>query len=116
MSSILNDVKHFIGPSAIYAYFDPDLIMQINTSLFELNQLGVGPEDPFVVEDENDEWEDLLLDSGKLEAAKTYVCLKVRMYFDPPQTGTLLNAIEKQLDRLEWRLNVAVDPGDEEDV
>ena len=115
MSSILNDVKKAIGPSATYEYFNPDLIMHINTALFELNQLGVGPDEPFVIEDDKAEWSDFLL-SSKIEAAKTYVCLKVRMYFDPPQTGTLINAIEKQLDRLEWRLNVAVDPGDEEEV
>lgn len=115
MSSILNDVKHFIGPSASYKYFDPDIIMQINTVFFELNQLGVGPAEPFIVNSETEEWSDAL-DETKIEAVKTYVCLKVRMYFDPPQTGTLINAIEKQLDKLEWRLNVAVDPGEEENA
>lgn len=115
MSSILNDVKHFIGPSASYEYFDQDVIMQINTVFFELNQLGVGPDKPFVITGAKEEWSDFLGDTD-LEAAKTYTCLQARMYFDPPQTGTLVNAINDQLKKLEWRLNVAVDPGDEEDV
>ena len=114
MSSILEDVKHFIGPSAQYEYFDPDVIMQINTAFFELNQLGVGPDKPFVIVDGSEEWDEFASNTDT-EAMKTYICLKTRMYFDPPQTGTLINAIEKQLDRLEWRLNVAVDPGNEED-
>ena len=115
MSSILNDVKHFIGPSASYEYFDQDIIMQINTVFFELNQLGVGPDTPFVIESDEEEWGDFL-GGTDLEAAKTYTCLQVRMYFDPPQTGTLIDAINNQLKKLEWRLNVAVDPSGEEDV
>ena len=113
MSSILNDVKKVIGPSANYDVFESDLIMHINTVFFELNQLGVGPDEPFVLEGSSQEWTDFI-DSSELEAVKTYVCLQTRMYFDPPSTGTLINAINDQLKKLEWRLNVAVDPKAEE--
>lgn len=111
MSSILEDVKKGIGPSVTYSVFDDELIMHINTVLFELNQLGVGPEEPFVVESSDDEWESFLGDKT-VEAAKTYVILKCRMYFDPPTSGVLVNAINEQLKELTWRLNVAVDPKD----
>ena len=112
MSSILEDVKKVIGPSASYDVFEQDLIMHINTTLFELNQLGVGPEEPFVIEDDSAEWSDFVSGSAS-EACKTYVCLQTRMYFDPPSSGTLINAINEQLKKLEWRLNVAVDPKEE---
>ena len=112
MSSILEDVKKAIGPSASYEIFDQEIIMHINTVLFELNQLGVGPDKPFVIEDDSAEWSDFATGAAA-EACKSYVCLQTRMYFDPPTSGTLINAMNDQLKKLEWRLNVAVDPGDE---
>ena len=112
MSSILNDVKKHIGPSALYSVFDDEIIMHINTVFFELDQLGIGSDKPYVIEDKSDEWEDFI-DVEKLSAVKTYVCLQCRMYFDPPTNGTLISAINDQLKKLEWRLNVAVDPDDD---
>lgn len=109
MSSILNDVKKAIGPSAEYEIFEPEIIMHINTVLFKLNRLGVGPDDPFVIEDDGAEWSDFVTGVAA-EACKTYICLQTRMYFDPPTSGTLINAINEQLKELEWRLNESVDP------
>lgn len=114
MSSILEDVKKGIGPSVTYSVFDDELIIHINTVLFELNQLGVGPDKPFVVQTGDEEWSDFL-DDNEVEAAKTYVILQTKMYFDPPTSGILVNAINDQLKKLEWRLNVAVDPKDDGD-
>ena len=111
MSSILEDVKKGIGPSVTYSVFDDELIMHINSVLFELNQLGIGSEDPFVVESADDEW-DSFLENNNVEAVKTFVILKCKMYFDPPTSGVLVNAINEQLKELTWRLNVAVDPGE----
>jgi hypothetical protein len=36
---------------------------------------------------------------------KSYVSMKVRLMFDPPTTGTLTDAINKQISELEWRMN-----------
>ena len=41
---------------------------------------------------------------------KTYITLKVRVIFDPPLTSSVLEAMNKEISQLEWRLNVAVDP------
>ena len=38
-------------------------------------------------------------------SVKSYVFLKVRQLFDPPQTSYLITAVEKQIEELEWRLN-----------
>ena len=43
---------------------------------------------------------------------KTYVYLKVKKIFDPALTGTVANAEAEIIKELEWRLNVAVDPGE----
>lgn len=109
IESILDSVKKVIGPSTSYTVFDPDLIMHINTAFFNLYQLGV-TEEPFVITGSDETWEDFHADTD-LEAVKTFVVLKTRMYFDPPTHTALISAINEQLKELEFRLNVAVDPG-----
>ena len=42
----------------------------------------------------------------RVEAAKQYIYLKVRTVFDPPTSGSVLEAYKKQIEELEWRLNV----------
>lgn len=113
MESILNSVKKALGPTENYTYFDPELIMFINSCFSVLTQLGVGPSEGYRIESDADEWSDFTDDDAKLEMVKTYVYLSVRLVFDPPQHGSLLDAMEKQKKELEWRLNVAVDPKEE---
>lgn len=108
--SILLTIKKLIGPSLDYSVFDTDLIVHINSALMVLNQLGIGPENGFVVTGESETWGDFLGDTNKLEGVKTYVYLKVRMVFDPPTTGALTDAYKEMIKELEWRLNVMVDP------
>ena len=108
--SILNNIKKLLGPSADDKNFDPDIIMHINTAFSVLCQLGVGPTTGFSISDESKEWSDFLPpDSTKLEMVKTYVYLKTKLYFDPPPTGVLIDAINRQISELEWRINVAAE-------
>ena len=111
IESILDSVKKLIGPSITYSAFDPDLVMHINTAFFSLYQLGVTNE-PFSITGNDETWEDFHSGSD-LEAVKTYIGLKTRMYFDPPTNAALISAINEQLKELEWRLNVEVDPKEE---
>ena len=108
IESILDSVKKIIGPSVSYNVFDPDLVMHINTIFFTLYQLGV-TEEPFSITGNDETWEDFHTGSD-LEAVKTYVGLKARMYFDPPTNAALISAINEQIKELEFRINVAVDP------
>ena len=113
ITSILTSTKKMLGIDESYTHFDPDIIMHINTAFFNLNQLGVGPETPFMIEDKSTDWDEFA-GEGDAEAVKTYVFLKVRSYFDPPQNGTHINAMNEQIKELEWRLNAQVDPGEED--
>ena len=112
MDSILNSIKKLLGITEDYKHFDPDIIIHINSVFFTLNQLGVGPEDPFIIEDESATWDEFSPD-GDVEAVKSYVGLKVKLLFDPPTHGSLMSAIQEQIKEYEWRLNVQVDPGKE---
>ena len=43
-------------------------------------------------------------DGPVLNMCKTYVELKVRLYFDPPTLGTVLDKMQDQVNELEWIL------------
>lgn len=104
--SILRDIKKMLGLDVDYNPYDTDVIVLINSALMVLCQLGVGPKAGFVVKDYSSKWSDFLVNEVKLEAAKQYIYLKVRMTFDPPSSSAVLSSYEKQIQELEWRLNV----------
>lgn len=106
MESILTTVKKSIGPSAEYEYFNPDIIMHINSVFFDLTQMGVGPPEGFLIEDDTAIWEDFIPESGTFEAVKSYMCLRVKQLFDPPAGSAQAEALQRQIDKWEWRLNV----------
>ena len=110
MDSILTSIKKLLGITEEYENFDQDIIMHINSAFMILNQLGVGPKSGFSINDKSSTWNEFIQESSNLEAVKTYVHLKVKLMFDPPLSSTVIEAIKSQINELEWRLNVSVDP------
>lgn len=106
--SILTSTKKILGIAEDYTVFDLDIITHINTAFSTLTQLGVGPADGFMIEDETAVWADFdpVDDHLNYNSVKSYVFLKVKQLFDPPTTSYLISAYEKQIEELEWRLNV----------
>lgn len=111
MDSILNTIKKLLGLDASYTAFDTDVIIGINSAFSTLHQLGVGPASGFAITGATEKWDDYLDDYGTLENVKQYIYLKTRYVFDPP-TGGVLTAMDAVIKELEWRINVAVDPGE----
>lgn len=109
MESILTSIKKLLGITEDYEHFDPDIIMHINSVFMILTQLGVGPSEGFVIEDELAKWTDFTEDTTKIEAVKTYIYLKVKLLFDPPSSGVVTESINRTIGELEWRLNVAAE-------
>jgi hypothetical protein len=107
--SILTSTKKVLGLDADYTPFDTDILMHINSAFATLHQLGVGTETPFYIEDATPTWSAFLGNDARLNSVKTYVYLKVRLVFDTPGTSYLIQAMERQITELEWRLNVADD-------
>jgi hypothetical protein len=105
-TSILTSTKLALGLVEEYTAFDPQIIMYINSVFSTLNELGVGPDVGFMIEDKDATWSAFLGNDPRLNSVKTYVYLRVRLLFDPPNTGFTTTAIEKQIKELEWRLNV----------
>lgn len=104
IGSILTSIKKLLGIEADYTQFDFDILIYINSAFTNLYQLGVGPVTAFSITDDTATWSDFISTRVDIEAVKAYVYLKVRLIFDPPQTGYLLDAIKAQLLELEWRL------------
>lgn len=109
--SILNSVKKLLGLTKDYTAFDQDVIMNINSVFMTLNQIGVGPEKPFVIKGSEETWDQFLSNINQLESVKMYMFMKVRLAFDPPTSSTVLESYKNQIAELEWRLNSAVDFG-----
>lgn len=103
--SILELVKKAIGPVESYDYFEPDIIMHINSTFSILQELGVGPQQPFEITGSDETWADFFQDTPPINLVKTYVYLKAKLYFDPPTSGVLHEALERQISEAEWRLN-----------
>lgn len=112
MESILTSIKKMLGIDENYDHFDPDIIMHINSALMVLTQLGVGPEEGFMIEDDTTTWTDYIpeITAAKLNLIKSYIYLKVRLLFDPPLSSSAVDSINRQISEFEFRLNVAVDP------
>lgn len=104
-TSILNSTKKILGIADDYTVFDVDIITHINTAFSILAQLGVGPAEGFMIEDDSAEWDDFIGGDPQYNAVKTYVYLKVRQLFDPPTTSYLITAFNEQVRELEWRIN-----------
>lgn len=110
MESILTSIKKLLGITEDYEQFDADIIMHINTVFTTLQQLGVGPAEGFMIEDSTTTWVDYLGEDKNLNSVKTYMFLKVKMVFDPPTSSFVMDAMNRQAQELEWRLNVQVEP------
>lgn len=107
-NSILLSVRKLIGSDP---YFDPDLIIHINTVFGILQQIGVGPDEGFSISDDTTTWEDYIGDSKVLNMVKTYMVLRVKVLFDSASDSSyLIDTYNKKADELEWRLNIEVDP------
>ncbi len=115
-SSILNELRKVVGGSTSpgeITHFDMDLMMHANTYFANLTQLGVGTPG-FILQDDTQTWRDFLGDNyppERLSQVKTYIYIKVRLVFDPPQSSAHMATLKEEAKEIEWRLNVEVDPG-----
>lgn len=106
MNSILLEIKQSIGLGEQETIFDSDIIMYINSAFLNLFQLGVGPSIGFAISDKTKTWNEFTTDLNILGYIKTYIFIKTKLLFDPPQTSFVLEALERQIQQIEWRLNV----------
>jgi len=109
MDSILTSIKKMLGIEAEYTQFDTDIIIHINSVFMDLIQLGVGPSEGFAIKDDSTLWVDFIESATNIEAIKSYMYLRVKLLFDPPSSSAVMEAMKREIDKWEWRLNVAAE-------
>ena len=109
MESILKSIKKMLGIVEDYDAFDGVITMHINSVFSTLTQLGIGPNEGFSIYDELETWSDFIGDDTVLEAVKSYTYLRVKLLFDPPMSSTVIESMNRQINELEWRLNLLSD-------
>lgn len=109
IASILGSTKKALGISQEDKTFDSDVIMHINSVFSTLHQLGVGPSEPFSIEDGTTEWSEFIEDKTALNSVQSLMYIKVKLLFDPPSTATMFTALESKEKEYEWRLMVAAE-------
>jgi hypothetical protein len=104
MDSILTETKKILGIHPDDDTFDIDIIMFINSALSTIQTEGTGQD--FHITGDVETWDQITSNQEKLALIKTIVYLRVRMLFDPPTTSYTQQAMNHQIEELEWRLNV----------
>lgn len=111
-NNILSCIKKMSGIYDENNDFDPDIITNINTVFGILHQLNIGPANGFSLFDGSETWDQFLEDGPTLNIVKTYISSKVRMVFDPPTIGCVMDALKNTINELEWRLRIAGEQND----
>jgi hypothetical protein len=104
--SILDSIKKVLGLDAGYTVFDTDVMIHINSVFSDLNDLGIGPTNGFMITDNTTLWSTYLAADNGLNRIKSYMFLRVKALFDPPQTSFAIDAMKKQIEEFEWRISV----------
>jgi len=120
MESILTSIKKLLGIAEEYTHFDADLIMHINSVFSILSQIGVGPPEGFSIKDKSSVWGDFVPENSKenskweliLNFLKSYTYMKVKLYFDPPLSSSVIESMNRIISELEWRIQVVADSVD----
>ena len=103
-SSILLDVREMCDVSLDVDSFDGQLIPLINSFLFRSAQFGVGKKG-FMVKNTSQTWKEFLGDQATyLAPIKSYIGIRVKLVFDPPESSALLTALHEEARELEWCL------------
>ena len=106
---ILISTKKGLGLPEGDEAFDLDVITFINSAFSTLDQVGVGPTGGFYITGPDELWPDLNVPDNQLNVVRTYLFLKVKLLFDPPNTSYVLKAFETQLEEYLWRLATFVE-------
>lgn len=102
--SIFKSTKNMLDVAPSDGSFDDQIMGFINSALSDLVELGAGPSDGLFITGDTEVWESLEESPALTERIKNWLYLKVRLFWDPPQTSFLMDAHTKQIDEAAWRI------------
>lgn len=105
--SILQSIKLMLGIDKDCTDFDQSLMIHINSVCSAMSQLGDG----CMIESAEDTWSQKLYwaTTETFSMVKSYIYLKVKLLFDPPTNSAVIEAMNRQISELEWRLCISGD-------
>ena len=77
-----------------------------DTTNDNLNQLGIGPDEGYVITGANETWDDYVPKESRvrIESLKTFIYIKVKLVFDPPLSSVAVQNLKDTAAEYEWRL------------
>ena len=105
MSTILSDIKKTIGAEDFDDEFDVDILMYLNGELSKLCQVTTLNIDGIQI-DKDTEWKKITNDQKLLNLIHSYLSIKTRLEFDPPESSVVASAYDKLASEYEWRIGL----------
>lgn len=112
--SVLSSVKKLIGISEDDESFDLDIMLNINSAISTLYQLGVIKQ-PYTITSKDDTYSDLLPGGSDdvINQIKMYLVYKTRLGFDSSTlSSSTIEVIKEMIKETEWRLMISFNPSD----
>lgn len=105
-TSVLTSVKKMLGLEEAYDVFDNDILMHINANLAILCQEGIGPAEGISIENKDQTWEIFTpsIPGKVLDMLPTYLYIKVKLAFDPPESSKTAESYENMAREYEIRM------------
>lgn len=107
--SILNSIKKMLGIDPDNHDFDLDILVNLNSSIFILQQNGIDPKDGFTLTNENQTYEDYLKDEdlNLKDAIAMYLFVRTKTWFDPPSSSIVMETYKQTANELLWRIRIS---------
>ena len=104
LDSVLSSTKQMLGINVEDDSFDVNVIMAINAALTILFDLGLTEVEDQVIIDDETTWDELLGGRTDIEYVKIYIFQQVKLIFDPPTSSAAIEAMQRSINELEWRI------------
>lgn len=114
-ASILITIEGMLGDKEAIKPFETQLIPLINGNLIQLTDIVPGLDKPFSISGDGETWNDFFGSRTDLEDIKTYIYIKTKLVFDPPQSSFVLESLKEILKETEFRLSIRQEEGDTSD-
>lgn len=106
VASILDTVKDTLDVELSDTAFDSVILTHVNSIFPDLLQIGIGPSEGFAIMNNTETWEDYLGPSSMYASVQSYMYMRVRYLWDPPQTAHHMAAMDKAIEKAEFRLKI----------
>lgn len=102
-TSVLDDIKLFLGLDPEDDSFDVEILVHLNTGFAMLTELGVGPPEGVHITDRSTKWSDVY-ENPRLDHVRGIVGIHTRLLFDPPMNSFVTASLERLLEEMKYRV------------